>query len=89
MKQRIITGVILAVLLIPCVLIGGILFQLLCGVLTAMGIYEVISISSKEKIKPYIYITSIVFALINLYLNYGSIIDSAFTMIYLLILLSF
>ena len=89
MKQRIITGVALAVLLIPCVLIGGIFFQLLCGVLTVMGIYEVISVSSKDKIKPYIYITSIIFALINLYLNYGSVIDSAFTMVYLLVLLSF
>ena len=89
MKQRIITGVILALLLIPCVLIGGVLFQLLCGVITAMGVYEIISISSKDKIKPYIYITSIAFALINLFFNYGSVIDGAFMMIYLLVLLSF
>ena len=89
MKQRIITGVALTLLLVPCVVIGGTLFQILCGLITAMGIYEVISISSKEKIKPYVYITSIAFALINLYFNYGSVIDSAFMMIYLLVLLAF
>ena len=89
MKTRIITALILALILVPCVLLGGVLFQVLCGVITAMGIYEIVTVTGKDKVKPYVYITSIAFGLINLYGNYGSVIDSAFMMIYLLVLLSF
>ena len=44
MKQRIITAILLMLVTIPCVIIGGYAFKLLCLIASLLGIYELLKI---------------------------------------------
>ena len=50
MKQRIITAVILALILVPCVLMGGIAFDILAFCVALGMSYELIKLSEVEKV---------------------------------------
>lgn len=49
MKQRIITAIILMIITIPCVIIGGFSFKLLCLVASMLGVYELLKIMHQDK----------------------------------------
>ncbi len=86
MKTRIITAVILGVVLVPIVIIGGLPFQILAGVISLMGMYEVLNICKEPKTKPYIYIAAFIFMLVALYLDNSLLISNGYIMIYMIFL---
>ena len=88
MKTRIITGFILALTLVPIVLVGGVPFQIFAGVISVMGIYEVLNVCKEPKTKPYIYIAAFIFVLVTLYLDHSLLINNVYIMIYMIFLLS-
>ena len=67
MKQRIITGIVLALLLLPCVFLGGVAFKILAAVLSVMGIYEMVHITDDPAAKIYQYVIAIIFVLLCIF----------------------
>ena len=47
MKKRIIGGAIIAAIIVPCFLIGGVVFDILCGIVGLLALFELIN-SDKE-----------------------------------------
>ena len=88
MKTRIITAVILGIILVPIVLIGGLPFQILAGIISLMGIYEVLNVCKEPKTKPYIYVAAFIFMLVTLYLDNSLLVSNEYIMIYMIFLLS-
>ena len=87
MKQRIITAVILALILVPCVLIGGIAFDIL-AFFVALGMsYELIKIC-EPKAKFYMYIISALFIIYGLFFEKGLMISNEVTIILAVVLLT-
>ncbi|MGN0164733.1 MAG: phosphatidate cytidylyltransferase [Lachnospiraceae bacterium] len=52
MKQRIISGIILVAILIPTLLIGGYFTGIILGIVSLMGIYELLKVFKLEKSVP-------------------------------------
>lgn len=88
MKTRIITGVILAVALVPIVLVGGLPFKVLAGIISLMGTYEVLNVCKEPKTKPYIYVSAFIFMLVTLFLDNSLLISNEYVMIYMIFLLT-
>lgn len=86
MKQRIITAIILALLLIPCLIIGGILFDILALAIGLIMSYELIHICD-PKAKNYMYLISAVFMTYGLFIEKGLMISNEFTIILAIVLL--
>ncbi len=86
MKQRIITAIVLAIILIPCVLLGGLPFNILAFVVGLFTSYELIHIC-EPKSKPYMYLISAIFVLYGLFIEKGLMISNEFIIILLILLL--
>lgn len=86
MKQRIITAFVLALILVPCVLIGGIAFDIL-AFFVALGMsYELIKIC-EPKAKLYMYVISALFIVYGLFFEKGLMISNEFSIILAVVLL--
>lgn len=87
MKIRIITGIALVAIVLPCVLIGGPLFRvLLYIVLTAAG-YELVHAIFKRKY--YLYLVTCTFLLLSNYFSHDRLfVESYMIMIYLAVILA-
>lgn len=66
MKTRIITGVILIAVILPCVFIGQIPFQILIGIIAGAAVLKCYQSVIAQKL-IYIYIHWLVFLFITLY----------------------
>lgn len=69
MKERIITGLCLLAVALPCIVLGGYYFKGLIAVVLALAVYEMLHICTRPKIKLYIY------PLVFLFFCYGFIFD--------------
>lgn len=87
MKTRIITGLVLIAVILPCVFIGGIFFKILIGIITGAAVFEMISICSRPKANVYLYPLIGIFIYYCLYFENGLMISNVPIMIYLIILL--
>ena len=69
MKQRIITGVILALIILPCVVIGSWPFRIVIALLSAGGAYELLHIAKDPEPKFYLYIVLMSYVLAQVFLS--------------------
>lgn len=88
MKQRIITAIVLAIIILPCVILGGIPFQIFMGVIAACGVFEMLSICDRPKAKIYLYGLVGLFVFYSLFVETGLMISSSTVVIYLIVLLT-
>lgn len=78
MKTRIITGLILIAIAIPAVVLGGYYFKALLLACIILSVYEMLHISSRPKIKLYIYPIVLLFFLYGFLFNEGQIFINAY-----------
>ena len=88
MKQRIITGIVLIIVLLPCVILGGIPFKILIALISGAGIFEMLSICDRPKVNIYLYGLVGVFVFYSLFFENAFLIPSEIILIYLIILLA-
>ena len=88
MKQRIITGSVLIIVLLPCVILGGIPFKILIALISGAGIFEMLSICDRPKANIYLYGLVGVFVFYSLFFENAFLIPSEIILIYLIILLA-
>ena len=88
MKTRIITGIVLACVLLPCVIFGGLPFQVLVLLIGAQGAYELLSICQSPKFKKYLYPLVIAFVLCTVLFVKDLMIPAEFFVVYLIVLLA-
>lgn len=88
MKTRIITGLVLIAVILPCVFYGGIPFQVFIGIVGAAGVFEMLSICDRPKANIYLYPLVGLFVFYSLFLENGLLIPSEIIIIYMIILLA-
>ena len=86
MKTRIITALVMALVLIPVVLFGGLPFEIMIGILGVIGIYEAMNICKEPKTKPYMFFAGIIFMLVTLYVDRSLLVNNVYIMIYMVFL---
>lgn len=87
MKTRIITALVLIVIILPCVILNGLPFQILIAIVGALGTFELLSICSRPKANIYLYILISFFVLYSSFFESGLVIPSQLIVVYLVILL--
>lgn len=88
MKTRIITAIVLIVLLLPCVFIGGIPFQILIALIAGAGVFEMLSICERPKANIYLYPLIGVFVFYSIFFEKALLIPSEIIIIYMIVLLA-
>lgn len=88
MKQRIITGLVLIAVILPCVIFGGIPFQIVMAFVGVMSVFELLSICTHAKANIYLYGLLGVFVLYSLFFSKGMLVPNTYVILYLLILLT-
>lgn len=88
MKTRIITGIILIAVILPCVILGGIPFKLLMGLVAGMAIFEMLSICDRPKANIYLYPLVGFYIFYSLFFEQSLVISSIIIMIYMIVLLA-
>lgn len=86
MKQRIITGIVLACIILPCVIFGGILFKILMSLVSVCAVYEMLSIANKFQPKKYQYIISFLFVLSAVFIDKSFFLSASLIALYLIIM---
>lgn len=89
MKTRIITAIVLLIVILPCLIIGNIPFQILIGLIMAGMTYEMLSICDRPKASLYLYPVIGVFLFYNLFFVDSLMIPVEPIAIYLIVLLGF
>ena len=74
MKTRIITGIVLVLVILPCVIIGQIPFQVLLALVAGAGIFEMLSICDRPKANIYLYPLVGIFVYYSLFLDQSLIV---------------
>lgn len=88
MKQRIITAIVLIAVILPCLIIGGLPFKILIGIIAAAGIFEMLSICDRPKANIYLYPLVGAFVFYSLYFEQPLLIPSEIIIVYMIILLA-
>lgn len=88
MKQRIITGLVLLIIILPCAIYGGIPFQILMGVIAGAGVFEVLSICDRPKANIYLYPLLGIFVFYSLFIEKALLIPGEIIAIYMIVLLA-
>jgi phosphatidate cytidylyltransferase len=88
MKQRIITALVLIAIILPCVIIGNIPYQVLVAVIAGTGVFEMLSICDRPKANIYLYGIVGIFVFYSLFLVDQLLIPSEIIIIYLIVLLT-
>ena len=65
----IITGIVLAIVLLPSVFLGGIAFKILAAILSVMGVYELVHITDDPQAKIYQYVIAMTFVLLCVFVD--------------------
>lgn len=88
MKTRIITGLILIAIILPCVVYGGLAFQVLIGIVAGAAVFEMLSICERPKANIYLYPLVGIFIFYSLFFEGNLMISSDIIVIYLIVLLT-
>jgi len=88
MKTRILTGLIMLIIILPCIVIGNIPFQILIGLLAGGAVFEMLSICDRPKANVYLYPLVGIFVFYSLYFENALLIKSEIIIVYLLVLLT-
>ncbi|WP_028043776.1 phosphatidate cytidylyltransferase [Candidatus Stoquefichus massiliensis] len=88
MKTRIITGLVLIAVILPCVVIGQIPFQVLLGIVAGAAVFEMLSICNRPKANIYLYPLVGIFIYYSLFFEGALLIPSEILIIYLIVLLA-
>ncbi len=88
MRTRIITGVVLAIIILPCAIIGGIPFQILIAFLAGSAVYEILSICHRPKTPVYLYPLVGLYVFYLIFLEKDMLPSSGMIGLYLIILFS-
>lgn len=88
MKTRIITGIALIAVILPCVIIGQIPFQLLIALLAGGGVFEMLSICDRPKANIYLYLVVGVFVFYSLFIEQAFFIPTEILLLYMIVLLA-
>ncbi|MCD7949361.1 MAG: phosphatidate cytidylyltransferase [Erysipelotrichaceae bacterium] len=86
MKTRIITGIVLALIILPCAILGGIPFQILIAFLAASAVFEILSICNRPKTPAYFYPIVSIYVFYLIFLEKEMIFSSAMIGLYLIVL---
>lgn len=88
MKTRIITAIVLIAVILPCVIIGQIPFQLMIAALAAGGVFEMLSICDRPKANIYLYPLVGIFMFYSLFLEHAFFIPTEIILLYMIALLA-
>lgn len=88
MKQRVITAIVLVAVILPCVIIGGIPFQILLAFIGAAGVFEMLSICDRPKANIYLYGLVGIFVFYSLFFVNTLLIPTEIIVIYMIVLLA-
>lgn len=86
MKTRIITAICLIVVILPCVLFGGIFFQVLMALVAGAAVFELLSICDRPKAPIYLYPIVGIFMFYSIFFDPSWIVSSVIVTIYLIVL---
>lgn len=87
MKTRIITAIVLIVVILPCVIIGGLPFKILMGIIGGCAVFEMLSICDRPKANIYLYPLVGLFVFYTIFIEQGLLLSMAVVSAYLIILL--
>lgn len=88
MKTRIITGLVLLAVILPCVFIGGIVFKILIGIIAGVAVFEMLSICNRPKALFYLYPIVALFVFYSLFLDQSLLISSEIIILYMIVLMA-
>jgi len=88
MKQRIITGIVLVIVLLPCIIFGGWIFKILIALISVGAAYELLHITHDPDAKPYLYITEALFILAQVFLSKELLGSNAIIIIFMIVLMT-
>ena len=88
MKTRIITGIILLVVILPCVIFGDLPFKILLGIVAGIAVFEMLSICNRPKANFYLYPIVALFVFYSLFFNQSLLISSEIIILYMIILMA-
>lgn len=87
MKQRIITGLALIAVAIPCIILGGYYLKTLLAVVLILSVYEILHILQRPKVNIYIYGVLALFLASGLIFNLDNLFINSYSMfIYMVVL---
>ena len=86
MKTRIVTAIVLILVILPCVIIGQIPFQILMGVVAGCVVFEMLSICERPRANIYLYLLVGVFVYYSLFFEKELMISAALLILYLILL---
>ena len=87
MKTRIITAIVLIIVILPCVIIGGLPFKILMGIIGGCAVFEMLSICDRPKANIYLYPLVGLFVFYTIFIEQGLLLSMAVVSAYLIILL--
>ena len=87
MKTRIITALILLIVILPCVIFGGLSFKLLLGIVAGIAVFEMLSICNRPKAHIYLYPITAIFVFYSLFFENALLISSEAIILYMIILM--
>lgn len=88
MKTRIITGLVLIAIILPCVIYGNVPFEILIGLVAGASVFEMLSICDRPKANIYLYPLVGIFVFYSLFFESALMIPTEIIIIYLIILLA-
>ena len=88
MKTRIITGLILLAVILPCVILGGIAFKILLGIVAGIAVFEMLSICNRPRAHFYLYPIVGLFVFYSLFFEQSLLISSEIMILYMIVLMA-
>lgn len=88
MKTRIITGLILLAVILPCVILGGIAFKILLGIVAGVAVFEMLSICNRPRAHFYLYPIVGLFVFYSLFFDQSLLISSEIMILYMIVLMA-
>jgi len=88
MKQRIITGVVLFLIIVPCVIVGGLPWMAFMALISVFAAYELLHITNHPEASKYMYPLMGAFILGSVFYGGKLMIESSLVVLYLAVLLT-
>ena len=88
MKTRIITGLILLAVILPCVILGGIAFKILLGIVAGIAVFEMLSICNRPRAHFYLYPIVGLFVFYSLFFDQSLLVSSEIIILYMIVLMA-
>ena len=81
MKTRIITAIVLLIVILPCVIWGGLPFKALIGIVAGIAVFEMLSICNRPKAHIYLYPIVAIFVFYSLYFEKSALLSKENTFV--------